>query len=165
MGSNGLMTFQGIFVGLNAEKMVRNSSTLVLTIKSSPNKFSLQKVIIATDLSVASISAFKKASKVFSELGSTLQPVFINRPHANFISSEEFNEKKKEFAIPGGSDEIAFIAAYDIEDGSIQFAKEPNTNCIAISTHARKGLSHFFKRSISQDLANHSQLPVMSFKI
>jgi nucleotide-binding universal stress UspA family protein len=165
MGSNGLMAYQGIFAGSNAEKMVRNSSTPVLTIKSAPNKFSLQKVIMATDLSVSSVSAYKRASNIFSELGSTLQPVFINRPHANFVSSEEFNEMKKEFTKAGGTDQVAFISAYNIEDGLLQFAEETEASCIAISTHARKGLSHFFKGSVSEDLANHSQLPVMSFKI
>ena len=36
---------------------------------------------------------------------------------------------------------------------------------IVIATHGRKGLSHFFEGSISEDIANHANLPVMTFKI
>ena len=165
MGSKGLTPSQSAFSGSNTEKMVRNSSTPVLTIKSSPDKFSLQKVILATDLSVASVSAYQRASQIFSRLGSSIQPVFINRPHNNFISSVEFKKMSEEFAAAGGTDQVAFIAAYNIEDGLLQFAEETKANCIAISTHARKGLSHFFIGSVSEDLANQSQLPVMSFKL
>ncbi|MCB0443187.1 MAG: universal stress protein, partial [Flavobacterium sp.] len=32
-------------------------------------------------------------------------------------------------------------------------------------THGRKGLSHFFNGSISEDLVNHAVKPVLTFKI
>lgn len=36
---------------------------------------------------------------------------------------------------------------------------------IAMPTHGRKGLAHFFNGSIGEDVVNHSDLPVMTFKI
>ncbi|NND11983.1 MAG: universal stress protein, partial [Flavobacteriaceae bacterium] len=36
---------------------------------------------------------------------------------------------------------------------------------ISVPTHGRKGLAHFFEGSITEDIANHSKLPVMTFKI
>lgn len=165
MGSHGLMAHEGIFAGSNAEKMVRNSSTPVLTVKSKPENFSLDHVIFATDLSVESIPAYKKATQVFSILGSKLHVVYINRPHSDFISSKEFKELADQYAAAGGTDQVAFISDYTVEEGLLQYAEETQADCIAVSTHARKGLSHFFRGSISEDLANHSLLPVMSFKI
>ncbi|AGC75317.1 nucleotide-binding universal stress UspA family protein [Nonlabens dokdonensis] len=165
MGSHGLMAHQGIFAGSNAEKMVRNSTTPVLTIKSAPKNFNLEKVIMATDLSVESVPAYQKALGLFETLGSSVNLVFVNRPHASFISSQEFKELTQKFEKAGGTNQVSFIAGYTIEDGLMQFAEELQADGIAISTHGRKGLSHFFKGSISEDLANHSPLPVMSFKI
>ncbi|PQJ30755.1 universal stress protein UspA [Nonlabens arenilitoris] len=165
MGSHGLMAHEGIFAGSNAEKMVRNSKTPVLTIKSDPKNFDLKNVILATDLSTKSVAAYKKAKSIFSSMGSSIQLVFVNRPHHNFISTQEFKELTREFKKAGGTSEVEFIAGYTVEDGLFEYAQDAQADCVAVSTNARKGISHFFKGSISEDVANHSKLPVMSFKI
>lgn len=164
MGSHGLMAYEGIFAGSNAEKMVRNSKAPVLTIKSDPTGFTLNKVILATDLSPESAISYKKASVLFADLGCTVHPVYVNRPHSNFISSKEFKQLLLKFVAAGGTDQVEFIAGYSVEGGLLQYSQEIKADCLAVSTHARKGLSHFFKGSISEDLANRSHLPVMSFK-
>lgn len=165
MGSQGLTPQDGIFAGSNAEKMVRNSSTPVLVIKSGPENFNFNKIIFATDMSEASVPAFQKATDLFSELGSTVQPVYVNRPFNDFINSKEFNEKLNKFSAAGGSKQVKFIAGHTIEDGLIQYAEETNAGVIAISTNARKGLNRLLRGSISENLANHSRLPVMTFKL
>ncbi|EAS19392.1 universal stress protein, Usp [Flavobacteria bacterium BBFL7] len=165
MGSHGLMAHEGIFAGSNAEKMVRNSNTPVLTIKSDPNNTDFNKVVLATDMSTKSVAAYQKAKSIFSTLGSTIQLVYINRPHHNFISTQEFKELRKDFAKAGGTDQVEFISGYTVEDGLFEYADDTKADCVAVSTNARKGISHFFKGSISEDVANHSKLPVMSFKI
>lgn len=165
MGSQGLTGEDGIFAGSNAEKMVRNSTTPVLIIKSEPKDFSLDKVVIGTNLSLKSVASYQKASSIFSTLGSKVHPVFINTPTNHFISSQEFKEKIQKFTNAGGTDQVEFISAHSIEDGLFDYADEINADCVAVSTHARKGLSHFFRGSISEDIANHSHLPVMSFKL
>lgn len=165
MGSKGLILQDGIFAGSNAEKMVRNSSTPVLIVKAEPKNFDLKNVVYAASLEVESIPAYKKAVDLFSSLGSKLHPVYVNRPNNDFMSSREFDEKVKAFASVGGPDKVKFIAGHSVEDGLIQYAEEINADLIAVSTHARKGLNHFLKGSISEDLANRAKLPVMTFKL
>jgi nucleotide-binding universal stress UspA family protein len=165
MGSNGLTMQDGLFAGSNAEKMVRNSKTPVLIIKSEPKNFGLKNVVMATDLNPENTLVFLQKSTLFSKLGSIIHLVYVNLPYNHFISSREFNEKVKLFVKAGGSDKVEFIAGYSVEDGLTQYAEKINANLIAISTHARKGLNHFMKGSISEDLANHAKLPVMTFKL
>ena len=43
--------------------------------------------------------------------------------------------------------------------------KNIGAELVAVSTHGRRGLAHFFEGSISEDIANHSTLPVMTFKM
>ena len=52
-----------------------------------------------------------------------------------------------------------------LEKGILNFAKETNANLIGMTTHGRKGLAHFFNGSISEDLVNHANMPVITFKI
>ena len=52
-----------------------------------------------------------------------------------------------------------------MEKGILNFADSIGADLIGMSTHGRKGLSHFFNGSISEDLVNHSLIPVVTFKI
>jgi len=165
MGSQGITLQDGIFAGSNAEKMVRNSNTPVLVVKAEPKNFSLNHVVFATDMSIESIDAYKRAENKLSKLGSNVNLVYVNRPNNGFINSKTFNKKAKEFADAGGSNKVEFIAGYTIEDGIIQYADEINADAIVVMTNARKGLNHLIKGSISENLANHSRRPVMTFKI
>ena len=51
------------------------------------------------------------------------------------------------------------------EDGIIYYADEIDADLIAMGTHGRTGLSHFFSGSIAEDVANHSYRPVLAIKI
>jgi nucleotide-binding universal stress UspA family protein len=165
MGSKGITSQDGIFAGSNAEKMVRNSNTPVLIVKTKPKDFDLKKIVYAASLETESIPAYKKAVNLFSTLGSRVNPVYVNRPFNGFISSREFNEKRDVFAQAGGIGKVEFVAGHTVEEGLIHYAEEIKADCIAVSTHARKGLNHFLNGSISEDLANSATLPIMTFKI
>ena len=52
-----------------------------------------------------------------------------------------------------------------VEQGVLNFAKKIKADLIGIATHGRKGLSHFFNGSISEDLVNHAHSPVITFKL
>ena len=52
-----------------------------------------------------------------------------------------------------------------VEKGILGFAKDHDVQLIGMSTHGRKGIAHFFNGSISEDLVNHANMPVMTFKI
>ncbi len=98
-------------------------------------------------------------------MGCAIQPVYVNRPFNDFLSSKQFSAKLKKFSEAGGANEVKFIAGHSIEDGLMQYAEETNADVIAISTNARKGLNRLLRGSISEDLANQSKLPVMTFKL
>lgn len=165
MGSHGLTIQDGLFAGSNVEKMVRKSSVPVLVIKSDPKDLNIKNIILGTDLSPESVSAYKRIVALFTQLESNILPVYVNLPNNDFISSREFNEKLSDFAAAGGTNKVEFIAGHIVEDGLIQYAEEIGADLIAVSTKARKGFSHFLKGSTSEDLANHSRIPIMTFKM
>ena len=45
------------------------------------------------------------------------------------------------------------------------FAEEVKAGLILMGTHGKTGLGHFFGGSRTEDVANHSKIPVMTFKI
>ena len=72
-----------------------------------------------------------------------------------------------ENAIQKNRDLMGSTNPQEADPGTIRadFAKSIDADLIGMSTHGRKGLSHFFNGSISEDLVNHAKRPVITFKI
>jgi nucleotide-binding universal stress UspA family protein len=94
----------------------------------------------------------------------------VNSPDGSFRSSSEIDKLVSEFLRKADGDlenlpNVNVVSDYSIEKGILNFANVIGADVIAVATHGRKGLAHFFEGSISEDIANHSTLPVMTFKI
>jgi hypothetical protein len=62
-------------------------------------------------------------------------------------------------------EKVFYVNDYSVEQGIFTYSNKINADIIAVSTHGRKGLSHFFFGSVGEDIANHSDIPVLTFKI
>lgn len=169
MGSRGHNEHDGIFTGSNTEKVVRYSNTPVLVVKSKPKAVHFEHIVLATDFSEESIPAVRNAQKLLGKLGKKTTLLHINLPNLGFLSTNEMDKKIAEFLELARFKEtdmnIARISDHNVEDGVLSYAKRQNADAVAMITHGRKGLSHFFGGSISEDIVNHSKLPVVTFKL
>ncbi len=169
MGSQGVSGIKEIFVGSNTQKVIRHSEVPILVIKDEP-KLTFESSIFACDFSEESISAFKRARFFANSINCKMKVVYVNTPTKSFKSSEEMRTTVKNFFEKAGTradhiDDVAYISDYTVEAGILNFAKKHKADIIAMATHGRKGFAHFFDGSITEDVANHSHLPVLSFKI
>lgn len=170
MGSHGASGVKEVLVGSNTEKVVRHADIPVLVIKHNPILLDFENGVFASDFSEEAITPFINAKAVFEKLGAKMHLVYVNSPDGNFKSSTEIDKcissflKKAEGDLKSLSD-VNIVSDYSIEKGILNFANVIGADIIAVATHGRKGLAHFFEGSISEDLANHSTLPVMTFKI
>lgn len=170
MGSHGSSGLQEIFVGSNTEKVVRTASMPVLVIKESTD-FEVSKAIFACDYKLESIPVFEKALSFFEVLGITTKLVYINLPGEHYKSTTQIEQKIVDFIIhlKGNykivPEDITIYSDYSVERGVFNYAKKVKADIIGIPTHGRRGLAHFFSGSISEDIINHSQLPVVTFKM
>ncbi|MEM6719324.1 MAG: universal stress protein [Bacteroidota bacterium] len=170
MGSHGTSGFKELFVGSNTEKVVRHADVPVLVIKHHPILTDFEKVVFACDFSKQAIKPYINAAHLFKSLDSNLHLVYVNLPGTGFQSSTEMETKVMDFlnTADGNLDNLEnvhYVNDYSIEQGILNFASSKGADLIAVATHGRKGLAHFFEGSISEDIANHSALPVMTFKI
>lgn len=166
MGSHGADGLQEIFIGSNAEKVVRHSTVPVLVIKKKIEDFVPKTMVFASDFDEENVTAFQKAKDFAELLGLDMKMVFINTPGDDFLGSREIYQKISAFQLKAGTGEqVEIYQDYSVEQGVINFAEDYNADIIGIPTHGRKGLSHFFMGSIGEDIANHSNIPVVTFKI
>ncbi|WP_458629253.1 universal stress protein [Winogradskyella sp. PC D3.3] len=170
MGSQGVSGLKEVFVGSNTEKVVRHSDVPVLVIKHNPILMDFENAVFACDFSEETVKPYLKAKETFDLLGTKLHLVYVNSPDGNFRSSSEIDKRVSLFMEKAEGDlknvnQVNVVSDYSIEKGILNFANVIGADLIAVATHGRKGLSHFFEGSVSEDIANHSTLPVMTFKI
>jgi nucleotide-binding universal stress UspA family protein len=171
MGSHGTSGFKEVFVGSNTERVVRSSEIPVLVIKHEEENFRAETVVFANNFDKKSVRAFLKAKKFFDATSTQMKLVYINTPGDGFRSSQEMEERVMEFLYEANvSDQydlndVAYYNAYSIEEGIFAYSNKIHADLICIPTHGRQGLAHFFSGSISEDLVNHSELPVLTIKM
>lgn len=166
MGSHGASGFQEMFIGSNTEKVVRNSNVPVLVIKHEEENFTPNNFVFASDFSDEIKKPFENVIKFANKFNSHVHLVTINTPN-NFkstrVAQKNMDEFMKNFDFNNFSTHI--YNDINVEKGILHFAKSIDADIIGMSTHGRKGLSHFFNGSISEDLVNHAKRPVITFKI
>ncbi|MDO5968944.1 universal stress protein [Flavivirga aquimarina] len=170
MGSHGASGVKEFFIGSNTERVVRHADIPVLVVKNNVPEINFEVVAYACDFSEESIEAYLRAVKVFDKLGSKLYLVYVNLPNDKFRNSLEIEKLAVNFftKADGNLDrmgDVYYTSDYTIEDGILSSSIKIGADLIAIPTHGRKGLSHFFQGSVGEDVANHSTLPVITFKI
>ncbi|QFZ55210.1 universal stress protein [Oceanihabitans sp. IOP_32] len=170
MGSHGASGLKEMFVGSNTERVVRYAEIPVLVIKNKLENVDFKNVVFACDFSEESIIAYLKASRLFEKMGAKMNLVYVNLPYDAFKSSLEIERIVINFFTKADGNlermkDVNYVSDYSVEEGIFNFATKQNADLIAMPTHGKKGLTHFFQGSVGEDVANHSTLPVITFKI
>lgn len=166
MGSQGASGFKEMFVGSNTEKVVRSSEIPVLVIKNDHPGFKVNNLVFATNLEPESKKVLKQVVDFAKLLEAKLHLVFINTAN-DFMSTQDIDDNLVNYmeGLPFNDYEFHIYNDSSVESGILHFAKKMNADIIGVATHGRKGLSHFFNGSISEDLVNHTKMPVVTFKL
>ena len=166
MGSQGATGFKEMFIGSNTEKVVRTSDIPVLVIKKDRPEFDVQNFVFATNLDNANKKTLIKVIEFAKLTNSRLHLVYVNTAN-EFVTTEETDNYLESYLDGLDFDNYEFHVYNDdtVEKGILNFAKKVKADLVGIATHGRKGLSHFFNGSISEDLANHADTPVITFRL
>ncbi|NNL32597.1 MAG: universal stress protein [Flavobacteriaceae bacterium] len=166
MGSHGASGFKEMFIGSNAEKVVRTSDIPVLVIKNAHQEFQVNDFVFASDFKKDNKKTYKQAVSIAKSFEAKMHLVMVNTA-SNFSTTEKAKKRISEFTKDTDYDEYSVNIYNDesVEQGILNFSKSINADLIGISTHGRQGIAHFFNGSISEDLVNHAKRPVITFKI
>lgn len=166
MGTQGAEGADELFVGSNAEKVIRHAQCPVLTIQNKTNISDIKNIVFASDFKLPGegIAAFiKDAQSIFQ---AKLSLVIVNTPNSFTTTRNDF-EIMRIFAEEKGLENYTMdiYNEFSEENGIIDFAQDINADMIALGTHGKTGVYHILSGSIAEDVANHSEVPVWTFKI
>jgi nucleotide-binding universal stress UspA family protein len=166
MGTSGADGVDEVFVGSNAERVVRTSTCPVVTLKGKANVDDLKSIVFASNFQEVTDSFATQIKALQSMLGAKLKIVKINTP-ANFTTQRHDMDQMLAFVEKFGFED-ATVDVYNYtneEDGIIYYADDIKADMIAIGTNQRTGFNHFLMGSIAEDVVNHAKRPVWTLRL
>ena len=166
MDSPGVSGAKEFFIGSNTEKVIRTAPCPVLTVKERMTEFNPQSLVFCSNFYGEAAAGFEPI-KAFADLfGMDVHLLKVITP-ANFETSDYSRKLMHDFAASVGLNDYSVNIFNDmiVENGIHKFIDEVGADVVAIETHGRTGLAHFFRQSIAEYIANHSEIPVLSMRI
>lgn len=166
MGSHGANGLREVFVGSNAEKIVRHSTAPVLVIKDL-YKGPIKNIVFPNSLETEHQEELTmKVKALQSFFKARLHLVWINTP-LNFSSDSATRERLTAFA------KRYMLKDYTInifnhpnqEEGILEFARSVKGDLVAMGTHGRKGISHLVNGSLAENVVNHYKGLVWTYSL
>ncbi len=166
MGSHGASGAKELFIGSNTEKIIRTSNIPVLTVKSRHDDFNPQNFVFASNFYGESDRNFHKIQAIANIFGAKIHLLKVNTPN-NFETTPYSDRLMKDFISRTNLQNYTVNIYNDskIEDGIHHFSEHIGADLITMETHGRTGIAHLLTGSITEGVANHSKLPVLSVKI
>lgn len=164
MGTSGASGFTEIFIGSNTEKVVRFSPVPVLVVRKAIEARSVKNILLPSTLDLNQTDFIKRLKELQNFFDATLHVLHVNTP-IHFKRDAEANEGLEEFAkhYRLTNYKLHFRNYFVEEDGIMDFANSENIDLIAMATHGRKGLVHFFNSSVTENVVNHVQIPIWTY--
>jgi nucleotide-binding universal stress UspA family protein len=164
MGTAGASGLAEIFVGSNTEKVVRFSPVPVLAVRKAIEIKSIKNMLLPSTLSLGQNDFIKKVKELQQLFNATLHVLLVNTPR-NFKRDKEAKEALEEFAKHYSltNYKLHFKNYFHEEDGIVDFTYSEKMDLIVMATHARKGLAHLFNSSVTENVVNHVQSPILTY--
>ena len=162
MATSGETTFDEFFDGNHTEQIMRISEAPVIAVRNAIPDFDIKHIVMATDLRTDSHDGMEHV-KVLRE-SFDAQTHVVHVVGADSSKDDKIEAKLRKFADDHGlkNYELKVFHSADTEDGILKYASEVDADLIAVITHGRSGLAHFFFGSLAEDLVKDARMPVMS---
>ncbi len=166
MGSKGASGLSEILIGSNAERVIRHAKCPVFTIKGETNLDGIKSMAFASDMSEEQDEIVKNIKSLQTLLGLKIHMVRVKTPY-NYLTEGQALQQLKDFVARNKFENysIGTVEAEFADEGILRFANENDVGMIAMGTHGRTGLAHFFGGSTAEDVANHSNIPIWTIKL
>ena len=163
LGSHGSKGVREMFIGSNAQRVLRHAPVPVMVVKNAQPVSAIKNIVFAASFREDVHGAFAEVLKVADALKAGIHLLYINMPYL-FEETKTTVARMKEFAkhYPNKALGIHIYNAYDEESGIMQFAAEHNIELVVLTTHGKSGWVQLLSPSIAESLVNHSEIPVLS---
>jgi len=166
MGTKGISGLEEVLVGSTAEKVVRHATCPVIAVKKRTSLNELKHIVFPNSMEDGQEDLVLHVKNLQHVLKATLHLVWIDttdKSDDQSVVKQQMETFAKRFMLKDYT--VNVFKANNNETGIINFTHWINASMIAMGTHARKGLSHLFKGSVTEDVVNHVDCPIWTYVI
>jgi len=164
MGTHGASGLKEYTIGSNTEKVVRNSQVPMIAVRKAVKNISNIVFPVRPEADLENITMHVKALQDLFK--AKLHVLFVNTP-ALFHRDSEIRPKldalAKQYMLKNYTLNI-FNDSLEAE-GIINFTAGLKEPMVAMRTHGRRGITHLANGSVAEDVVNHIECPVWTYKI
>lgn len=167
MGTRGSSGLREVFIGSNTEKIVRQSPVPVLAVRQAFSAESITDLVFPNSLETESQEGLVlKVKAIQAFFNARLHILWVNTP-TNFAADYKTKERLGKFADRFMLSNYTINIYNDVyeETGIISFAHFIKASMLVMGTHGRRGLAHIFSGSVTEDVVNHTDLPIWTTTI
>lgn len=167
MGTHGTSGMRDLFIGSEANRVVKNATCPVLTIPGNWGKTDFEKVLFPVRIKPGMLKKYLYARPIIEKNNSELFLLGLNEQEYHTYRKEivMFMDKIK---IQLHNDNIVFQSAIcqskDFPGETIKIANEYKIDLIVLSANFDNDFSPYYLGPYPQQILNHSHLPVLSIK-
>lgn len=166
IGATGNTEHHAVQTGSVARKVIQFAEKPVLVIKHRMDVESIKDLVFASHFFEEAQKAFAPIQRFAEMVGAQVHLLKVITP-AQFERTAYTLRLMRDFAQEMGlSDpECHVVNDISVEEGIATFIATHRIDLVAMETHGRKGLSHLFYGSTTEDVQAHVELPLLSTHI
>lgn len=161
MGTHGAGNWIDSFVGSNTEKIVRSSPVPVFTIRKAIPLDKIKDIVLPGILPLNQAKVVQQVKTLQTFFNANLHLLYVNTP-TDFHSDNEIRRAMDEFVKHFKLNHCTLNIFNEMteEKGIISFMEYVKGDLIAMPTHGRRGLSHLFNHSITEEILSKVMWPL-----
>jgi nucleotide-binding universal stress UspA family protein len=166
MGSHGASGLREMFIGSNAERVVRKSPVPVIIMKEY-SKAPIKNIVFPNAMDTENQEELIMKVKALQHFfKARLHIVWVNTP-LNFTSDSQTKERLeafvKRFMLKDCTTNV--YNDTDEERGILSFSNSVKGDLVAMGTHGRRGISHLVNGSLAENVVNHNKGLVWTYSL
>ncbi len=161
MGSTGAGAMKKMFIGSTASNIIKNTNKAVLTIPANYEGETLKNISLSLDNKALKnnsiLSPLFDLIKINEDVKLNLLTIYIEDQENTGIDEDllmYIEDQKIQFS-------YSKIIAMSIIEGIRGFIREKNTSLLCLVHHNRGWFENIFHRSVSEDMAHESRIPIL----
>ena len=156
----------GRFTESNTEKIVRSADVPVLVIKKPTDISKVKNIVFYCTFKDEEIPVLKNVNDFANEVGAVVHILYVNTP-GNFKTTHSIEVEMKFFLdkAPPVKHSLSIYNDTTLEKGILNFSNDINADLICLDVHENNTLSRLLNGSITEDLMNHTEIPILSFRL
>jgi len=159
MGTKGATGLKEVFLGSNTGAVITETEVPTFGIPEAAKFKSIKNIVFTTRFRMKDIKALKKVKEIAHHLGADVHCLYVKTDKSD-IKDVVLEDWKLLFA----KDRIVFhiIENNNIQKSILEFSTSHDVDMLAMLNHKRGFFEELFKQSITQQLAYHTQVPLLA---